>query len=408
MSRVAALVASVVTGIVVGAVLMISIQGNPAEPGTDLIGSVSTTTRGTRAAPTTAGVLPPTGPASDQVLLVWTPGSLPVGLARDLEALPDVGAVTTVNSGLIHMTASYNASGEPVDILADGYVVPLEVMAFDPQTYPPLLSKKDISTFAQLGAGEMVLGATSARIRGVGTGGVIILEDGAELEVVAVVDDVLIGAAEGAVSAGEGRGLGIDTERYSLVRHSGTRATVEAAIRTVLGDHMAVRIRAPGETPFLRHGDAVLPQVMIKEQFGEFAYRPGQTGSFSIDAEWVLSNIITTRVPIIGDVTCHRNLVPALTGAMAELEKRNLSFLVVPDEFAGCFNPRFIADRPGISRHAWGAAVDINFGSNPQGVESAQDPRLLDIMQRWGFTSGHAWLIPDPGHFEYVQGVQQP
>jgi hypothetical protein len=24
------------------------------------------------------------------------------------------------------------------------------------------------------------------------------------------------------------------------------------------------------------------------------------------------------------------------------------------------------------------------------------------IMERWGFVSGDDWLVPDPGHFEYV------
>ncbi len=88
---------------------------------------------------------------------------------------------------------------------------------------------------------------------------------------------------------------------------------------------------------------------------------------------------------------------------MEELEERNLAFLVGPSGFRGCFNPRYITNRKGISRHAWGAAIDINIGSNPEGLESIQDPRLVDIMERWGLTSGHEWLIPDPGHFEYLR-----
>jgi hypothetical protein len=148
----------------------------------------------------------------------------------------------------------------------------------------------------------------------------------------------------------------------------------------------------------------VLPQVLIKDQFGEFWFRPTPGDvAFDIGAAWMDDNIVAADVPLLGAVTCHRNLVPALAGAMEELIQRNLSFLIRPEEFRGCFNPRYIANGKGISRHAWGAAVDINLTSNPEGLESAQDPRLIEVMERWGFTSGHDWLVPDPGHFEYIQ-----
>lgn len=86
---------------------------------------------------------------------------------------------------------------------------------------------------------------------------------------------------------------------------------------------------------------------------------------------------------------------------MEELVERNLGSLIQQSQ--GCFYPRVIAGGRGISRHGWGAAVDINIGSNPEGLESIQDPRLIEVMERWGFTSGHEWLIPDPGHFEYAR-----
>ncbi len=69
----------------------------------------------------------------------------------------------------------------------------------------------------------------------------------------------------------------------------------------------------------------------------------------------------------------------------------------------GCWNPRLIRADDGISRHAWGAALDLNVNANPTGLASAQDPRLVEVMQRWGFTSGAHWLVPDPSHFEYLQ-----
>src|SRR5439155_626149 len=55
------------------------------------------------------------------------------------------------------------------------------------------------------------------------------------------------------------------------------------------------------------------------------------------------------------------------------------------------------------SRHAWGAAVDLNYAKNPTQIVSAQDPRLVDVMTRWGFTWGGHWLVPDPAHFEFLR-----
>ena len=70
--------------------------------------------------------------------------------------------------------------------------------------------------------------------------------------------------------------------------------------------------------------------------------------------------------------------------------------------FEGCYNARTITGSTQLSRHAWGAAVDLNFSSNPTGVGSMQDARLVDIFERWGFGSGDFWLVPDSGHFEYI------
>lgn len=418
MKRFAVIAAALLAGAIFGAVFMLATQG------------ISTTNQASSDAttPATAGFGPSTSdpadagsppvattptdavespPISDQILLVWTPGRLPAGFADRVEALPGVNAVTTVRSGLAHLTGTKNANGDTVDEPPDGFVIPLEVMAFDPTTYPAFLLKQESVTFTKLGPGQIILGRTSAQLRRLGPGGVLMFENGS-FTVAAVVDDVLIGAAEAALPLGEAADLlAVEAERYLLIRYSGTRKALESSARARLPEGVAVRIRAPGETPVLRHGDAVLPQVLIKKQFGEFAYRLGNDLTFAIEPAWVEANITTSNVPLLGQVMCHRNLLPAVAGAMEELEERNLAFLVDPNGFRGCFNPRYIANRKGISRHAWGAAIDINIGSNPEGLESIQDPRLIEIMERWGLTSGHEWLIPDPGHFEYVQPAHQ-
>jgi hypothetical protein len=401
MSRWVVPAGGLIAGAILGALLMLAVQGSSAE-----LASTTTTLPELPSPSSTdaSGVTttPKEPPRSDQVLLVWTPGGLPPGFGEAVDALEGVVGVTIVRSDLIHIVSSAASTGPGGD-LAPGFVIPLEVMAFDSDTYQAFISKMDAGLFNSLEANEILLGATSARLRGLEGGDLVTLEGGRSLTVAGVVDDVLIGAAEGAVRVRDADQLGVTTERYLLIRHQSSRVVVEMAVRSLLGPDTAVRVRAPGETPVLRHGDAVLPQVLIKEHFGEFAYRPRGDGSFEIDRGWLEANIVTVDVPLLGPVTCHRNLVSALIGAMTELEESNLGFLVEPEGSQGCFNPRFIANRRDISRHAWGAAIDINIGTNPAGIESAQDPRLLAIMERWGFTSGHDWLIPDPGHFEYLR-----
>ena len=88
---------------------------------------------------------------------------------------------------------------------------------------------------------------------------------------------------------------------------------------------------------------------------------------------------------------------------MRELEERNLAALVDPSGYQGCWVPSIITPGGGVSRHSWGVALDLNFSNNPTGLASAVDPRLIEVMDRWGFISGANYLVPDPGHFEYLR-----
>ena len=412
MRRLALLAAAALGGLAVGAgvMLLLGAGGGAAVvtlPTASTVGP-PVTVAGSTVATTTTQVpvtAPPTTmdpPSAGEVLLVWTSGRLPSGIAAEVGAVPGVTAVTMVRSDIVELVATTTSGGLPAGDIPDGFVVPVELMSFDPSTYPDFLPAGAAPLFAGLAESEAVLGETSARLRGIGPGGAVELSDGTRLEVVAVVEDVLIGAAEIGVARDPASTAPASTERYLLARHSAVRAEVEAAIRAIMPETSAARVRGPGETPVLRHGDAVLPQIQIKDRFGEFAIRP-DGDRFEIDPAWVEANIATADVPLLGEVRCSRILLPALIGAMAELEQRNLAFLIDPGGFRGCWHPRYIAGRKGISRHSWGAAVDLNFTTSATGLSSPQDPRLLEVMERWGFTSGHDWLVPDPGHFEYIR-----
>ncbi|MEA2230000.1 MAG: hypothetical protein QOF04_3630 [Solirubrobacteraceae bacterium] len=157
-----------------------------------------------------------------------------------------------------------------------------------------------------------------------------------------------------------------------------------------------------GAAPWPVRGRIARPAA-LKLRFGEFAVRePVGADWIQPDPAWVRRNIVSRRVPVLGPVTCHRRMVPALRRAMAELVRRRLTRLVDPGDYAGCYAPRRIPGSGTLSLHAWGLAVDLNAGRNPQGSPPRQDRRLVAVMERHGFSWGGRWpTVPDGMHFEF-------
>ena len=334
-------------------------------------------------------------------MLVWTAGALPRGLGDAVRALPQVRTLTVVEAGNAPLVRTV-ATGGVVTAAPAGTAWPLETMVLD-ATYAGFVPAAHTTVFAALADGDVILGRTASALRGIGAGATMTFDGGHALTVRAVVDDAVIAGGEIAVAALSP--VVRATPRQLLLTHTGPRADLEAAVREILGDQ-PVRFRAPGEAPILRFADAVLPQAAIKARFGEFTLRladflPGAT-RLTRDPAWVAANLVTEALPILGEARCHRVLLEAMRGALTELRDSGLAFLVDPAAFRGCDNPRRIAGSLALSRHAWGAAIDLDAGPAPMHRDHMTDPRLLDVMARWGLTSGHDWLVPDPGHFEYV------
>jgi D-alanyl-D-alanine carboxypeptidase len=412
--RVAVIIGAAVAGGLLGGGVMVAIQAADSQPDNrapprraSAEGAATTTTTppSTRApaSPTTTTESAAPVPA---VLLAWSRSGAGRGLDPGLEpaaaALANVNATSLVRAGGLDLVGSHDMESTRVDTLSPGWAIPLDAAAVDPARHADFVPIADRAAIAGLRPGEALLGRTSAELRRLTVGGVIELSGGQSVVVSAVVEDASIGGAEVAVDVPTGERLGLTTPRYLLVAYRGDRPALEDQLRSAIAPGTVVRFRGPGETPYLRHADAVLPQAQIKARFGEFSYRAGAGGAFEQDPGWRAENIVTRPVPILGAVRCHRGIVDALVGALTEIEKAGLAGLVDHAGYDGCFNPRFVAGSDSVSRHAWGVAFDMGFSSNPTGLESVQDPRLVEIFRRWGFTSGDSWLVPDAGHFEFV------
>ncbi len=346
-------------------------------------------------------------------MLVWTPGRLPAGFAARAGALDGVRHAVAVVSGTVWLVESRDSGGRVVDRPRLGMAIPLDLAAAAPLALAPLLPAADRGLLAGLDRGEAVLGATSARLRRLGKGGVLQIRAPGEsaasraVRVAGILPDRDIGGHELLVSRQAAAALGQTIDRYLLVEPAPETPWQALAGRIhALLPGARLRIRGPGQAAWLRQGDAVLPQALEKALLGEFAAKPvpAPGGWIIIDPAWVARHIVTAQVPILGRVTCNRVVIPQLRGALAEVQRRGLDHLIDPGDYAGCFAARVIAGDPGpsIAHHAWGSAIDLNARANPQGLPSHQDRRLVSIFEGWGFTWGGAWLVPDGMHFELL------
>lgn len=141
---------------------------------------------------------------------------------------------------------------------------------------------------------------------------------------------------------------------------------------------------------------------------GTFSYRWFEDGTVAPDPAWVADNIRYGEVPILGTVRCHKAMLPQLRGALREVVSRGLADKILPEQYAGCYYPRFIGRDPakGLSLHSWGIAVDLNVPGNQRGTLGDIDRDVVAIFKKWGFAWGGDWRWTDPMHFELAQLVR--
>lgn len=396
--RIAGHLAAALVGAIAGGTIVLAIDGATRDLGPRAPVAIATPLV------EPSGSVAPTDPAGE-VLLAWSPGGLPARTERALEKISGVQHATTVRAGLDWINFSRANDGSVIDNPGGGRAIPFEVAVIEPREYAQYVAPSERDAVLALEHGEVLLAETAAEIRGAGRGLSLRMKSG-NVDVDGVVSDVATNGYEGLLAGDIWRSWPrVDRFVLMQVGPRADRHAIQKKLESLLDPDQRLRVRAQGEVPFLRYGDAVLPQLVIKQHFGEFSASPGPGGSISVDPRWRKENIVARNVPILGTVTCHRGIFPQLHDAMGAIRDEGLGFTVDAADFGGCFSPRFIDANPDgrLSHHSWGIAFDVNVTTNRAGTRADQDPRLVEIMEAAGFTWGGRWLIPDGMHFEWVR-----
>jgi hypothetical protein len=296
-----------------------------------------------------------------------------------------------------------NADGRVVDRPRPPFAFPIDAFAAAPRDYGPFVGPSARGPLERaLSAGQAVLGQHSARLRRIGVGGLLTFRTGS-VRVGAIVPDDAVGWSEVLVNRDVGRRLGIVHDRFLLAHPDGdpSAEAFERLLRPLIGD-ASVRIDLPGTTPYVRVASGVNPPVVVKQVFGEFAATPQANPAYlTIDPAWVDRHIVTTRVPLLGTITCNRVLIPMVRGALQAVIDAGLASEI--KVYSGCWVARTVARSPTAppSDHAYGAAIDINAPYSPYGQPPNMNAGVVRIFESWGFNWGGDFLIPDGHHFEF-------
>jgi hypothetical protein len=357
-----------------------------------------------------AGPLAAIGPIDHRVLTIGEVG----GMSPDVEAAIVSAAErfgarwATFHNGTLRLT-SVERGDEIVQKAPSGYFYPMATMAVDAGAAASLLGEQAATVLRN---GGLVFGETSANLRGAVAGDRVTLVgwDGHTHQFVvgAVVADEIIGWAELALDAKTAAQIGFERPSFVAVWDYGPEDELLLAMWPQLPEALlTIDAYFDPDDP-----DAVLPTALVKERFGEFAYRPTSGDRVILDPEWRNANIVDVNLPYLGSFRCHKDIVPLLQGAIDEIEAEGLARMIDRQDFqiaGGCYNARLIrgGDKGGaVSRHAWGIAIDINPSENPYGGRIGMDRRIGEIFRKWGFAWGAGWRFPDGGHFEWTHEVE--
>lgn len=335
-------------------------------------------------------------------LTVTTERDLLPQIAAAARDLPEVAGVAEIH-GATRWLTSWNETDKPANLAPAGLLIPMDVGSVDPAEYQELLPEAARSQFLDLPPDSAIISRTAAKLRGIEKDGYLLFQN-RNIRVVGVVEDELTRKHEVLVTRATGDSLGGGQTPYlevALISQDEAKE-VRRELRRLIPRGVAAKIRGPLGSG-IGDGGRLLSLGEIKTTFGEFPARIGSGIEIGIPQEWIDSHTALETVPLLGEFRCHKDMFAQIRGAIANIEREGFAYLIDSNDFGGCYSARFIRSGGSLSRHAWGIGIDFNVNNNLMGHSPTMDPRIIRIMEDWGFSWGGNWTIPDGMHFEFVK-----
>ena len=263
-----------------------------------------------------------------------------------------------------------------------------------------------------LSAGKVLMGENSARIRDARVGDEVTLRDSRNgirrFTVGMIVANEYAEGEDLIMSTADGYAMGVTkVSRVNFVGFARPGRVVSELRARVVGIGSRYRLRTTWDPP---NPDATLGIATLKLRLGEFAFRPTDSDAIMVEDAWRTSRISWLHsfgaIPLRNN--CHKLVVDAIEAAFRDIVKAGLGDRIdraVSQRYGGCYVGRY--NRLGglfgaPSRHAFGAAIDLNTTTNPQWGRPTMDCRVVRIFRRWGFAWGGNFWPTDGMHFEWV------
>jgi hypothetical protein len=353
--------------------------------------------------------LPLPGTRTPEAWVAWVPGGLPDSFASEMNSIPVIDDTTTATADVAWLTSSTNSRGNLVDAPVDPYMIPIDTTGVEP-AFASFLEQPERRLVADLEPGQGVLSESEAKLRRLDVGSTMTFSTGKEVKIVGTLPDVLMGGYELLVGLATGEKIGVTHERYVLFHVKPySHITSDQLARRLVPylpidvPYPFVEVRAPGETRYLRANDRAAPPIVLKQRFGEFDAFPDPQAArrIKIDPTWIQTHIASEALPVLGTVNCNNAALDLLRRAMNQLKSAGKA-----DEVNGvgaCWDEVLDPTDPDgpFTASPFGAAIQLNPGTNPPGTPPSQAPALVAAMARWSFGWGGRDAYPQGAQFWY-------